>query len=350
MNNLPPEVLTIILNYLDIKSMISSSLVSRLWNRIISNSKIFLNRAIYVMKASENYSLKFKRKYQRIRIVTTSPFYDRLNQQDNVILFMNQLHSDVKSLMIHGIDLGDSQHRLDLKFKWKELELFGIKSMYSGNWSNVIQSAGKNSSVYFGYECYERFMQAFLNEVRDYGFTKTLKIQLHALNLLDSHFYEGLNNLNQFESLEIRDDLLHLRRPCAEIDSRVANLSYKLINIQSLRLDYRSTFYFQINYDYAFNKVKYLVVEKITEHLPQLDLPSLKILEIENCKLNDIKHLQYFCRRLNLNRIKINITNEDFKIDDKTQVFNELYNIMPHSTELFEIVDGTGRSHINVKM
>lgn len=300
------------------------------------------------MKASENYSSKFKRKYRRIRIVTTSPFYDRLNQQDNVILFMNRLHSDVKSLMIHGIDLADSQHRLDLKFKWKELELFGIKSMYSGNWSNVIQSAGKKSSVYFGYECYERFMQAFLNEVRDYGFTKTLKIQLHALNLLDSHFYEGLNNLNQFETLEVRDDLLHLRR-CAEIDSRVANLSYKLTNIQSLKLDYRSTFYFQINYDYDFEKVKLLTVEKITEHLPQLDLPSLKILEIENCKLTDIKHLQYFCRRLNLNRIKIHITSDDLKDENITQVFNELYKFMPESTEQFEIVDNTGNSHVRVK-
>lgn len=72
-NQLPIEVVSSILDFLDYGSMLEASLVCRDWNNIISTSKIFLNSTIVALRIMERSKFKLTRKYLHLYLETGPP-------------------------------------------------------------------------------------------------------------------------------------------------------------------------------------------------------------------------------------------------------------------------------------
>lgn len=131
---IPVEVLSMIFDHLDYKSLKRATLVCSLWNEIISTSKKFPARTKFQMEMiDEPFVMKTSRKYQHIRI-DSKDYKDSRYLEIQFIHQLSQLKDYLKSLSISRLTVESQKNLIDFLrscVHLEELKFFDVKVLES---------------------------------------------------------------------------------------------------------------------------------------------------------------------------------------------------------------------------
>lgn len=320
-DNLPLEILTMIIEFMDYEQILSVSLVSKRWNEAVSNSLKFLDKTRLHLNINESFKNNFEvtRPYRALKIDSRStddrPLIVTLEPQ-----FLNSIQtfsSYLRLIKLSGVNISyedfddffeSCSDSLEELYLWsvspttrenvrnkKKVKLPNLKKLKALASCMILDRFECENVEYleFNSECIET------GQINDFKSKKFIKFLNHFKNLkvILIHFFDISSNFN----LEMQANWNHLKIFCVIKDVYLKNLSRLLAYAGSeskISIEYHSEIFStkalnEIATNSNITKMK-LVMEVIPledatydELLPFQHIKSLKIRESSKSPSND---------------------------------------------------------------